>query len=441
MSFFPLVHGIVSQGGVAVPGPGPGPDPELLTAAMAYAKSVAPSGSYPDTGDAELTNGVFPTATFPGDLSQWVGWQNQNDVSIEFDFGIAVVVTEGRVWGLHQSASGIWRSALVTLEWSNDGSSWTGAGDEVPTVASASETWESWITSTEATGHRYWRIRCTREAGREWLFLGRWNCTGSEVGIGGVVQPTINLLDPASAGFFHWSRQEAPVSNWTGLIWPTEVVRVTLPFRADWTEWYAPPKAPHMGVDIAPWAGSHGRPVRAPLSGKVTHVGNHKAAGLEVVITSHIPFAWRARDVKGNWVTFGAGEAVHVRMTHHQEVLVNVGTVVQAGELVARIGSTGTNTSGPHVHLEVRKGPYADGHVVDPLDLYRAAAPGLLDAPGAPRRLPELDRVVMHGLSTAHLTSLVSAVQDGTGTIVLPGDAVASLTGSKLDIRSIERRP
>lgn len=223
------------------------------------------------------------------------------------------------------------------------------------------------------------------------------------------------------------------MSHWTGLIWPTERVRVTLPFRAEDTPWYSA-QNPHRGIDIAPFPGSQGRPVRTPLSGKVTHVGNHKAAGLEVVIAAVIPFAWRARDVKGAWVGFESGEVIHVRLTHHQEVLVNVGDVVQAGELVARIGSTGANTSGPHVHFEVRRGPYANGQVVDPLDLYRAAAPGLIEEPGKPRRLPELDRVVLHGLDAEALGAISTAAATSTP-VVLPGDAVASLTGSKIDIR------
>ena len=47
---------------------------------------------------------------------------------------------------------------------------------------------------------------------------------------------------------------------------------------------------------------------------------------------------------------------------HLNEILVNVGQVVTAGQLIGRVGETGLAT-GPHLHFEWRK----DGKAIDPM--------------------------------------------------------------------------
>jgi murein DD-endopeptidase MepM/ murein hydrolase activator NlpD len=166
------------------------------------------------------------------------------------------------------------------------------------------------------------------------------------------------------------------MSRFSGVLWPIEVPRVTLPFSATWTQWYSPER-PHRGVDIAPWPGSTGRPVRSPIHGEVAFVRSGTNAGLDLAITGSVPYKWGANDLQGRYVQFDAHEPFHVRMCHHSEILVEPDQLVAAGDIIARIGNTGVQSSGPHVHLEIRKGHFDDWLVVDPLHFFYAAIPGL----------------------------------------------------------------
>jgi len=164
--------------------------------------------------------------------------------------------------------------------------------------------------------------------------------------------------------------------RFSGVLWPIEVPRVTLPFSATWTQWYSDER-PHRGVDIAPWPGSTGRPVRSPIHGTVAYVRESTTAGLDLAITGSVPYPWGASDLKGRHVVFAADEPFHIRMCHHSEILVVENQLVAAGDLIARIGNTGVQSSGPHVHLEIRKGAFDDWLVVDPMHFFIAAIPGL----------------------------------------------------------------
>ena len=95
----------------------------------------------------------------------------------------------------------------------------------------------------------------------------------------------------------------------------------------------------HRGIDIAL---PQGTDIFAGGDGVVTLTDNHSLYGLTVVID------------------YGGG--VHARYSHCSELLVNTGQTVQAGDAIARIGSTGEST-GPHLDLEVIK----DGELLNPL--------------------------------------------------------------------------
>jgi murein DD-endopeptidase MepM/ murein hydrolase activator NlpD len=118
----------------------------------------------------------------------------------------------------------------------------------------------------------------------------------------------------------------------------------------------------HAGLDIA---APEGREIRAVQSGTVTFAGRHKGFG--------------------NMVELRHPDGVVTRYAHASRLHVREGDVVDVGETIADVGSTGQST-GPHLHFEVReKGRTIDPH--DYLERLRAAdtAPGPESAGSRPR--------------------------------------------------------
>ncbi|RKO65562.1 M23 family metallopeptidase [Desulfofundulus salinus] len=105
------------------------------------------------------------------------------------------------------------------------------------------------------------------------------------------------------------------------LAWPT-VGAIESPFGPRWGRL-------HAGVDIA--AGT-GAPVRAAESGRVTSAGWNGGYGLMVEVYH--------------------GDGVVTRYAHLSRIEVRVGQRVERGQLLGRVGSTGS-TTGPHLHFEV----------------------------------------------------------------------------------------
>jgi murein DD-endopeptidase MepM/ murein hydrolase activator NlpD len=95
----------------------------------------------------------------------------------------------------------------------------------------------------------------------------------------------------------------------------------------------------HRGVDLA---ADRGTPIVAPASGVVREVGWRIGYGITVEMQH-------------------SGEVVTL-FAHCDKALVKVGDKVNAGQVIARVGSTGL-ASGPHVHFEVRRA----GRSVDPI--------------------------------------------------------------------------
>jgi murein DD-endopeptidase MepM/ murein hydrolase activator NlpD len=85
----------------------------------------------------------------------------------------------------------------------------------------------------------------------------------------------------------------------------------------------------HKGVDFA---GKENSPVIATASGVVTWAGKRFGYG-QLVEINH-------------------GEGLKTRYGHNKDILVNIGDVVDKGQNIARMGSTGRST-GPHVHYEI----------------------------------------------------------------------------------------
>ena len=99
----------------------------------------------------------------------------------------------------------------------------------------------------------------------------------------------------------------------------------------------------HKGVD---YAGGYGSPVVAPAAGKVRLIGREDAGF----------------HVHGNVVGIDHGQGVLSIFMHLQDIDVAEGTMVEAGERIGTIGSTGAST-GPHLHW----GLYVNQVAVDPV--------------------------------------------------------------------------
>lgn len=94
----------------------------------------------------------------------------------------------------------------------------------------------------------------------------------------------------------------------------------------------------HTGIDFA---AKRGTPIQAVGAGVVTFAGRKGAYGNTVEITH--------------------GNGYKTRYAHAHEVKVAKGDIVQKGETIATVGSTGRST-GPHLHLEV----FRNGMAVNP---------------------------------------------------------------------------
>ena len=94
----------------------------------------------------------------------------------------------------------------------------------------------------------------------------------------------------------------------------------------------------HTGTDIAC---PQGTPIKAVASGTVT-------------------FAERNGSY-GNLIKISHGNGVETWYAHCKELYATVGQQVNAGDTIAAVGMTG-NTTGPHLHLEIR----IDGTAINP---------------------------------------------------------------------------
>lgn len=105
----------------------------------------------------------------------------------------------------------------------------------------------------------------------------------------------------------------------------------------------------HKGVD---YAGPPGSDIVATGGGIVMAAGRHPGYGLMVEINH--------------------GDGITTLYAHASKVLVRQGDIVQEGQAVAILGSTGRST-GPHVHYEVRR----NGSPVNPARYVARAAPSI----------------------------------------------------------------
>ena len=101
------------------------------------------------------------------------------------------------------------------------------------------------------------------------------------------------------------------------------------------------PRSPHSGVDLR---GEKGTAVRAINHGKVVFTGDHFFSGLSLVIDH--------------------GGGIQSMYFHLDKITVKEEQVVEKGDVIGQVGSTGRAT-GPHLHWGIR----INGARVDPLRL------------------------------------------------------------------------
>ena len=95
----------------------------------------------------------------------------------------------------------------------------------------------------------------------------------------------------------------------------------------------------HTGLDIA---ASNGTIVRAAADGQVVFAGTDESYG--------------------NLLEIDHGDGLVTRYGHSSRLAVRQGQIVEKGDIIAYVGSSGRVTTGPHLHFEVQK----DGRTVDP---------------------------------------------------------------------------
>ena len=121
---------------------------------------------------------------------------------------------------------------------------------------------------------------------------------------------------------------EIVISGTAGLMCPVSGFTLTSGFGARWGR-------QHSGVDLALPTGS---PVYAAKGGTVTWSGY--------------------KDSYGNLVIIDHGDGMETYYAHCSRLDVAAGQEVGAGRQIAAVGSTG-NSTGPHLHFEVRIGGVA----------------------------------------------------------------------------------
>jgi murein DD-endopeptidase MepM/ murein hydrolase activator NlpD len=104
------------------------------------------------------------------------------------------------------------------------------------------------------------------------------------------------------------------------------------------------------------WLSSYYGVRKDPFNGKPTMHKGVDFAGKEdtaIIATASGVVTWAAKRYGyGNLVEINHGGGLMTRYGHNKNLLVNVGDVVNKGQSIARMGSTGRST-GPHVHYEI----------------------------------------------------------------------------------------
>lgn len=104
------------------------------------------------------------------------------------------------------------------------------------------------------------------------------------------------------------------------------------------------------------WLSSYYGVRKDPFSGRATMHKGVDFAGQEdeaIIATASGVVTWAGtRYGYGELVEINHGDGLKTRYGHNKSIVVSVGDVVEKGQTIARMGSTGRST-GPHVHYEI----------------------------------------------------------------------------------------
>lgn len=124
-------------------------------------------------------------------------------------------------------------------------------------------------------------------------------------------------------------------------------------------------------LDVWPYGDGH---FIWPVHGVISQGFNSRHRGLDIAADSGVDVvaADNGMVIKAGWSDVGYGLRVVIDHNidyitlygHLSEVFVQEGQVVQKGQILGRVGSTG-NSTGPHLHFELRD----FGYLIDPLRL------------------------------------------------------------------------
>ena len=111
-----------------------------------------------------------------------------------------------------------------------------------------------------------------------------------------------------------------------------------------------------MGNDPVRFAGSHygNFPDRRYASQLGQRQEGWVGQRIEAAAGGTVTYSGSCGDGYGNYVVISHGNGVTTLYAHCSQLLVKAGQTVSQGEVIAKVGSTG-NSSGNHLHLEVRK--------------------------------------------------------------------------------------
>ena len=128
---------------------------------------------------------------------------------------------------------------------------------------------------------------------------------------------TIASLNKKSLSVFSFFDQKFPISSTFGF--RTDPINLTR-------------KQFHAGIDFAAYLGT---PIKAPFNGKVITVSRNlnSGGGLKIILQH---------------------DGFDTAYMHLSEIKVKQGQIIQAGQIIGKVGSTGKRTTGAHLHFEIR---------------------------------------------------------------------------------------